>query len=179
MKKLLLLRQPSLPQTLYPFSGLSQPWSHPVIGVYTACLPTAVCKKVVSGRKLRQQIHIASSTWHVCVKTMKLLFAIKSNMMQCHYSVGKRNNSQEATAQSCKLEAWSQAFLGAFSLSSTKSPIRVPQLSPATPNESGSEVPMDGNVQHVLMSLLKNKVVFQLLVTIANVCLVIVVTNPS
>lgn len=78
-------------------------------------------------------------------------------MMQCRYNVGKRNNSQEATAQSCKLEARSQAFLGAFSLSSTKSPIRVPQLSPATPDKSGSEVPMDGNVQHVLMSLLKKQ----------------------
>lgn len=99
--------------------------------------------------------------------------------MQCCYSVGKRNNSQEGTAESCKLEARSQAFLGAFSLSTAKSPIRVPQLSPAAQNESGSEVPMDGDVQHVLMCPFKNKVFFQLLVTIANVCLVIVVINPS
>jgi len=109
---------------------------------------------------------------------MKFLFAIKSKMRQCRYSVGKRNNSQEGTAQSCKLEARSQAFLGAFSLFSTKSPVRVPQWSPATRNESGSRVPGHGDVQRVLVCPAENKGFFQLLGTTANVCLV-VVFKPS
>lgn len=42
---------------LRAFSALKSPCDRRIY-----CLPTAVCKKVVSGRKLRQQIHITSST---------------------------------------------------------------------------------------------------------------------
>lgn len=94
--------------------------------------------------------------------------------MQCRYSAGKRNSSQEGAAQSCEPEAQSQAFVGAFSLSSAKPRVRVPQLCPVAPNESSSDVLVDGNIWHVLTCPFANRCFFQLLVATANKSLIIV-----
>lgn len=105
-------------------------------------------------------------------------FAIKSKMMLCRYSVGRSSSSRGPT-RSRELEAPSQACLGPACLSPAEPSAVVPHVSSSAQTESGSEVPTEGNVRHVLMCPFKNKVFFQLLVTVAGGCLVIVIINPS